>query len=144
MSDEVDAARARQLLQEAGRLGAAARAGASWPQIACLLGLGGVSTMFVVSLPLVVMADERLIWLPMVAMAVWLAILITVMVVFSRASKSGFGRRWGQAMGAWAVVWVVAVLGSTVWWKGQLWFAVTAGAALTLITTWGAWREARQ
>ena len=144
MTGEMDAARARHLLDEAGRLGSIARAGASWPHIAFLLGLGGVSTMFVVALHLVVRSDEHLVWLPMAAMGAWLAILVTVMVVFARASKAGFSRRWVQAMGAWALGWVVAMLGGTVWWKGQLWFAVTAGAALTLITTWGAWREARQ
>ena len=47
-------------------------------------------------------------------------------------------------MGAWALVWVVAMLGGTVWWKGQLWFTIAAALALTLVTTAGAWREARR
>lgn len=144
MKDDMNATRARELLDEAGRLGSAVRAGASWPHIACLLGIGGVSTMFIVSLHLVIRLDERLIWFPMSAMAVWLAILITTMVVFSRASKAGFGRRWQQAIGAWSVTWVIAIVGGTVWWPGELWFAIAAGVAVTVVTVGGAWREARQ
>lgn len=143
-AEPIDAARARELLNEAGRLGSAARAGASWPQIACLLGLGGVSTMFVVATYLVVHLDEHLIWFPMIAMGVWVAIPLTVMIVFTRASKAGFGHRWRQAIGGWGITWVVTVLGSTTWWKGELWFAITACLALTAVTTWGAWREARR
>lgn len=144
MTEPMDAARARALLDEAGRLGSAARAGASWPQIACLLGLGGVSTMFMVALHLVVGYDTHLVWLPMAAMGVWVAILISVMVAFTRANKTGFGRRWGQAMAAWGITWAVAMVGGTVWWRGELWFTLAAAAALTLVTVWGALREARR
>lgn len=143
MSD-LDPQQARDLLDQAGRLGSAARAGASWPQITCLLGIGGVSAMFAVAAYFVVRSDEHLIWFPMVVMGVWVAILITVMLRFARATKAGFGRRWGQAMGAWAVAWVVTVVGSTVWWRGELWFAIASAALLTLVTAAGAWREARQ
>ena len=144
MTDHLDPQQARDLLDQAGRLGAASRSGASWPQITMLLGLGGTSAMFVVALYLVVLADERLVWLPMAFMGLWLAILISTMVVFNRATKAGFGRRWGQAMGAWSVAWIITVIGSTVWWKGELWFAITSALLLTAVTAWGAWREARQ
>ena len=40
MTGEMDPARAPHLLDEAGRPGSIARAGASWPHIAFLLGLG--------------------------------------------------------------------------------------------------------
>ena len=135
---------ARALLEQAGRLGSAARSGAGWPHIALLLGLGGLSAMFTVALYLVGRLDERLVWLPMAVMFLWLAILISTMVVFNRATKAGFGRRWGQAMGAWSVAWIITVIGSTVWWKGELWFAITSALLLTAVTAWGAWREARQ
>ena len=135
---------ARELLEQAGRLGSASRAGASWPQVALLLGLGGISAMFTVALYLVVLADKRLVWLPMSVMLVWLAILTTMMVTFTRTTKVGFGRRWRTAMLAWAVAWVFSVIGGTVWWPGQLWFAVASALLLTAVTAWGAWREARQ
>lgn len=144
MNDHINAARARELLDEAGRLGSAARAGASWPHITCLLGIGGVSTMFIVSLYLVTRLDQRLIWFPMGAMAVWLAILIATMAVFNRASKAGFGRRWLQTIGAWSVTWLIAIMGGTVWWPGELWFAIAAGVAVTVVTAGGAWWEARR
>ena len=59
---------ARALLEQAGRLGSAARSGAGWPPIALLLGLGGLSAMFTVALYLVGRLDERLVWLPMAVM----------------------------------------------------------------------------
>lgn len=144
MTDHLDPGRARELLDQAGRLGAAARSGASWPQIAMLLGLGGLSAMFAIALHLVVIADDRLIWLPMVVMALWLGILATMMLVFGRSTKFGFGRRWRTAMLAWAAAWVFTIVGGTVWWKGQVWFALGSALLLTVVTAWGAWREARQ
>lgn len=141
---ELDAQRARDLLDRAAHVGSAARSGAGWPQIACLLGLGGVSSMFIVAVYLLTRADERLIWLPMVMMAGWLAILMGMMAVFSRSTKAGFGKRWRTAMTAWGITWAVAIIGSTVWWKGELWFTLAAIAALTIVTVAGAWREARQ
>ena len=144
MTSHLDPQQARDLLDQAGRLGSAARSGASWPQIACLLGIGGVSAMFAVALYFVGHTDGRLVALPLVVAGVWFAILITVMVRFARATKAGFGKRWGQAMAAWTVAWVFTVVGSTVWWVGELWFAIASAALLTLVTTLGAWREARQ
>lgn len=41
-------------------------------------------------------------------------------------------------------IWVLSIIGGTVWWQGQLWFAVVSALLLTAVTTWGAWREARQ
>ncbi len=144
MTEHPDPQRARDLLNEAGRLGAASRGGASWPQIALLLGLGGISAMFAVAVYLVVLANEHLIWLPMLVMGLWLGILTAMMLGFTRSTKLGFGRRWRTAMLAWAVAWVFTVVGGTVWWRGQLWFALASAALLTAVTAWGAWREARQ
>lgn len=135
---------ARDRLDEAGRLGAAARSGASWPQVALLLGLGGVSSMFMVAMTFVVRVDERFVFLPMVLMLVWIGILSLVMLVFTRATKVGFGRRWRRAMRAWGLTWVVAIIGGTVWWQGEIWFAVAAAVALTLVTVIPAWNEARR
>lgn len=142
--EDMDPQRARDLLDRAAHVGSAARSGAGWPQIACLLGLGALSAMFMVAVYLVAVADERLIWLPMVTMAVWLAILMVVMGAFSRSTKAGFGQRWRAAMTAWGITWVAAILGSTIAWKGELWFTVVAIVALTVVTVAGAVREARQ
>ena len=143
MTSHLDPQQARDLLDQAGRLGAASRSGASWPQIALLLGLGGISAMFAVAVYLVGLADDHLVWLPMVVMGLWLGILTAMMVGFGRSTKVGFGRRWRTAMLVWAVAWVFTVVGSTVWWRGQLWFALGSALMLTVVTTWGAWREAR-
>lgn len=140
----LDAARARELLNEAGRLGSASRSGASWPAIGTMLGLGATSSMFMVALHLVTLSDEGLVWLPLVVMGVWLAILIGTMTVFTRATKAGFGRRWTQGMLAWSVVWVLSIVGGTVWWPGQLWFTLASIAALTVVTAATAWNEARR
>lgn len=134
---------ARALLEQAGRLGSAARSGAGWPHIALLLGLGGLSAMFTVALYLVGRLDERLVWLPMAVMFLWLAILTVMMVVSNRATKAGFGGRWRTAMLVWAAAWVFSVVGGTVWWRGELWFAIASALLLTAVTTWAAWREAR-
>lgn len=135
---------ARNLLHQADQLGAAARSGASWPQIALLLGLGGVSSMAMIAMPLVAQINERLVAIPMLAMLVWIGIFTTVMVVFNRATKAGFGRRWRRAMLSWGLTWVVCIIGSTVWWKGEIWFSLVAAAALTLVTIIPAWNEARR
>lgn len=144
MTDHLDPQQARDLLDRAGRLGAASRSGASWPQIALLLGLGGISAMFAVALYLVVLADEHLVWLPMVVMGLWLGILTAIMLGFGTSTKFGFGHRWRTAMLAWALAWVFTIVGSTVWWRGELWFAIASALLLTVVTSWGAWREARQ
>lgn len=142
--EDMDPQRARDLLDRAAHVGSAARSGAGWPQIACLLGLGGVSSMFIVAVHLLPLTNEGLIWLPMVTMGLWIAILTGVMVTFTRVTKSGFGRRWGTAIAAWAITWVVAIVGSTTLGKGELWFTGVAIVALTVVTVAGAWREARQ
>lgn len=144
MTEPVDPQQARELLERAGQLSAASRSGAGWPQITMLLGLGASSSMFMVALHLVMLADERLVWLPMVIMLLWLAILSVTMLGFARATKVGFSRRWWTVILVWGVVWVVSMLGITVWWPGQLWFAVTAALVLTVVCTFGGWREARR
>ncbi|MDO5533057.1 MAG: hypothetical protein Q4F65_00195 [Propionibacteriaceae bacterium] len=135
---------ARDLLDQADRLGAASRAGAGWPQISLLLGLGGLSSMLAVSLYLVVLIEPSLVWVPMAVFGVWLAILTATALTFTRATKVGFGGRWRTAMMAWTFAWLFTVLGTTVWWRGELWFALVAAGLLTVVTTLGAWREARR
>ena len=53
---------ARALLEQAGRLGSAARSGAGWPHIALLLGLGGLfdNAWFFVAAPVAAFATDRL------------------------------------------------------------------------------------
>lgn len=58
--------------------------------------------------------------------------------------KVGFGRRWAQTMGAWGILWAVTMFGTTRLWKGEVWFVIVSIAALTALTTWGAWREVRR
>ncbi|MFT3876761.1 MAG: hypothetical protein QM708_10135 [Propioniciclava sp.] len=135
---------ARRLLEQAGQLGAAAQSGASWPQIALLLGLGGVSSMAVIAIWLVLLVDVRLLFIPMLAMLAWTGILLTVTIVFTRATKAGFGRRWLRAMLIWGLTWTFCMIGGAVWWKGEIWFTVASALALTLVTVVPAWKEARQ
>lgn len=135
---------ARDLLQEAGRLGAASRTGASWPHIAMLLGLGAISSLSLISFWLVGRFDESLIVIPLVAMLVWMGIFLAIMMVFGRSTKRGFGRRWITFIAIWGVLWIIGVgLGTTIA-VNQLWFTLAIATAITLNSAIGAWLEARK
>lgn len=135
---------AQQLLQEAGRLGAAARSGASWPHITMLLGLGAISSLSLISFWLVGRFDESLIPIPLLGMLVWLGIFMAVMLTFGRSTKRGFSKRWITFIAIWAGLWVIGVgLGTTVA-ANQLWFTLGMAAAITANSVIGAWLEARK
>lgn len=139
---EPNRSEAQQLLEQAHALGATTTAGASWPQLAMLLGLGGISSMFVV---LMGTGASKAIYLPvMFTMFVWLAILIITGMVFTRNAKVGFGRRWVSTIGAWAVLWIIAMVAGPFLFEGQLWFFLLMAALITAATTAGAWIEARR
>lgn len=134
---------ARELLQEAGRLGAASRAGASWPHIAMLLGLGAISSLSLLSFWLVGQFNESLIALPMMAMLVWLAIFMGFMLANGRTTKLGFTRRWMTFMGIWAGLWILGTVVGLVFFPGSLWFFIAISTAITANSVIGAWREVR-
>ncbi len=139
MSDQMDPRLARELLEQADSAGATARAGASWPHIAGLLGMGAASSLALVALAYV---PPALTWLPMMLLFVWIGALLAFGGVFGRSIKHGFGRRWRTTMLAWGVVWALGVVGVTWLFAGQLWFLVVASVALTVVTLVGAWVEA--
>jgi hypothetical protein len=142
MSATPDREQAQELLSRAGQLGTAATSGAGWPQLAMLLGLGAVSSMFVI---LMGTGAGRDIYLPvMFTMFAWVAILIVTGVVFSRSSKAGFGKRWATTMFAWGILWGVAILIGPNFFAGQPWFFITMAALITAVTTAGTWIEARK
>ncbi|CAM3171769.1 hypothetical protein ACSL103130_12700 [Actinomyces slackii] len=143
-SADLDAEQARELLAQAQRLDSATRSGASLVPSAFLLALGALCSMFVVTMHLVMLTDERLVWLALTAFLPWLAILLAAMTTSIRYVKVGFGRRWAQTMGAWGILWAVTMFGTTRLWKGEVWFVIVSIAALTALTTWGAWREVRR
>lgn len=144
MSEQLTPDEARDLLGKADQLGAAAQSGASWPQIALLLGLGGVSSMAILGMTLATGTNRLYMFIPMGFMLAWLGILTVIMLAFHRVTKVGFGRRWRRAILTWGLTWVVAIIGSTVWWQGEIWFAVVAAVALTVVTVVPAWTEARR
>lgn len=138
------AGEAQALLAQADQIGASVRTGAGWPQIATLLGLGAVSAMGVVALGLAAQAPGTPVVLSIVTMMVWILIFTTMAAVFTQANKRGFGVRWAYYIGAWALLWVAAmVLGGTVL-EGELWFSALMAALITLTTTACAWYEARR
>lgn len=143
-AQQPDAAQARALLVQAERLGASTRSRASAAPSLFLLALGGLCSMLVVALHLVALTDEHLVWLPLVVAVPWLAILLIAFIAFHRSTKTGFSRRWLQVMATWGALWLLVTPGMTILWRGELWFALTGIGAITAVTTWGAWREARQ
>jgi hypothetical protein len=140
----LDARQAQELLEQADRITASVRSGAGWPQIATLLGLGAVSSVSVIALTLAARVPGTPMVLPIVAMMAWILIFSTMGLVFGRTSKRGFGTRWGLYIGAWAVLWTVAMLVGGTYFQGELWFAGVMAALLTVTTTAGAWYEARR
>ncbi len=134
---------AREMLQEAGRLGAASRAGASWPHIAMLLGLGAISSLSLLSFWLVGQFNESYIALPMVAMLVWLGIFMAFMLANGRSTKLGFTRRWMTFMGIWAGLWILGTVVGLVFFPGSMWFFIAVSSAITANSVIGAWREVR-
>lgn len=132
---------ARELLEQAARTASTTRAGASWPQLAGLLGLGGASSLALVALAYV---PTELVALPLLLFLGWLGALFGFVGVFSRAVKRGFGRRWIGTLLGWGALWLVGIFGIYWWFPGQSWFLATVSAALCLVTLLGAWLEARQ
>lgn len=143
-ANQPSAQAARELLQQAGRLGAAARTGASWPHITMLLGMGAISSLSLISFWLVGRFDESLIAIPLIAMLIWLGIFMAVMLAFGRSTKRGFGKRWIAFMSIWAALWTIGVLLGTTIAINQLWFTLTIASAITLNSAVGAWVEAKK
>lgn len=136
----INAARARELLAQADRTGATARAGASWSAIALLMTIGAGSSTALVGMWL---AGPGLLGLPLSLFFVWLFIGFAMHYRFGNSVKRGFSRRWLISIGLWGVTWTTAVfvtepgaIGDNVWVVGALSLALTAIAAV------GAWREA--
>lgn len=142
---QVSADEARALLERAQQVGSATTAGASWPQIATLMVIGASSSMAMVGLGLAAEGAGRLAAISvMVVFLVWLGIALAMAFVFGRSTKRGFAKRWGVAMGLWAVLWVTGVsLGSTVFAGSLVWHVAVAGV-ITLVTVAIAWLEARR
>ena len=139
MTDPLDPQRAQELLNQADQQDATARAGASWPHIAGLLGMGAASSLALVALAYV---PPSLTWLPMALLFIWLGALLAFGGVFGHAVKRGFGTRWRLTMLLWGLAWVVGIVGTSWLFAGQVWFVVVASAALTVIALVGAWIEA--
>ncbi|MCI9888012.1 hypothetical protein JT358_06000 [Micrococcales bacterium 31B] len=87
-------------------------------------------------------APSGMIAIPISLLMLWIALSFTVMTVFNRGAKRGFGKRWVITIILWGVAWMVSVIGALNWFADQTWFLVAACAALTAITVAGAWVEA--
>lgn len=131
---------ARTLLNQADGLGRQAVAGASWPAVAFLLGLGAMSSIGALGLGV---TSGAAYFAVMFAMLVWLGVLMTFLLVFRRSTKHGFGRRWNVYIAVWAAAYVVA-MGVNAGAEGTrlLWSCLTAGLLL-VVTSVCAWYEAR-
>lgn len=141
MSAQPSPDEARALLDQAARSASTARAGAGWPQIAGLMGMGGASSL---ALPALAFAPEGLVGLPMTLLFIWIGALFAFGAVFSRSVKRGFGRRWTTTIVLWGICWVAGVVGVSWVFEGQMWFLVLASSAITVVTLVGAWIEARR
>ena len=132
---------ARALLEQASGVGRQALAGASWPSIAFLLGLGAMSSIGCLGLGVTSGAAYFAI---MIAMMVWLAVLMTFWLVFRSSEKRGFARRWNAYMGAWGVSYVIAVVANAGAEGTRLWLSCLTAALLLVVTAVCAWYEARR
>ncbi len=139
MTGPLDPDQARALLRQADGAAATARAGASWPHIAGLMGLGAASSLALVALAYV---PPTLLWLPLTLLFAWVGALFVFAGRFGRAVKRGFGRRWTLTLIIWGALWIVTVFGTSWWFADQTWFLIASALALT-VTAWvGAWAEA--
>ncbi len=132
---------ARALLDQAARADSTAKSGASWPQIAILLGMGGASSL---ALPALIYIPEELRILPMLLLMVWIGALLVFSFIFGRSVKHGFGKRWMMTMGLWGIIWIGGISGASWVFPGELWFVAVASAGLTIVSLGGAWLEARR
>jgi hypothetical protein len=132
---------ARTLLSQADGLGRQAVAGASWPSIAFLLGLGAMSSIGCLGLGV---TTGTAYFAVMFAMMGWLAVLMTFWLVFRSSEKRGFARRWNAYMGAWGVSYVIAVVANAGAEGTRLWLSCLTAALLLVVTACCAWYEARR
>ncbi|MGY5766301.1 hypothetical protein ACXET9_14000 [Brachybacterium sp. DNPG3] len=130
---------AQALLARAAQAESTTRTGASWPQIAGLLGLGAASSL---ALPAIAFAPTEMLALPLTLMILWITASIVFMTVFSRSVKRGFGKRWITAIVAWGILWTIGIVGTTTVFAGQIWFLAIMSGLLTALTLVGAWIEA--
>ena len=98
---------ARIMLDRVGQLGASASAGASWAHIATLLTLGSATALGTLALGVTTGAAFVTV---LVAMMVWVIISISFMVIFGRATRLGFGKRWPAYMVSWGIAYVIAIV----------------------------------
>lgn len=89
MTGKIDPQLAHELLARADGGGATARAGASWPHVAGLLGMGASSSLAIVAFAYV---PTPLIWLPMGLLFVWF-----VVVASSTLSAITLAGAWVEA-----------------------------------------------
>lgn len=141
MSSSPTPEQARALLAQASQAEATTRSGASWPQIAGLLGLGASSSL---ALPALAYVPSDLVALPVILMMLWVVASLVFMMVFGRSVKHGFGKRWVITIVTWGVLWGVGVFGTSTWFVGETWFLVASCALLSVVTLIGAWIEASQ
>jgi hypothetical protein len=139
-----NAGQAQALLDQANHVGSSVRAGASWPAISSLLGLGAVSSMGIIALTYARLASDTSAALPGTFMGVWGLIYLATALFFTRTNKRGFGLRWGVYMGLWGALWFTGMMLSGFIFRGELWFAGLMAALLTISTTSCAWYEARR
>src|SRR5690349_998293 len=131
---------ARTMLDRVGQLGAGASAGASWAHIATLLTLGSATAMGTLALGVTTGAAFVTV---MVAMLVWVIISIGFMVIFGRATRLGFGKRWPAYIVSWGIAYGIAIaLVSSA--EGQgLGRGVIGACLITVVTVTSAVIEAR-
>src|SRR5690606_26979742 len=109
---------------------------------AFLIGLAGVSSMFVLAVGTLPLTDVKHMLVFVAGLLGWLIVLTLGLIIGGRVFSRGFNTRWGLAMGGWGAAFGIAVglgLGLEL---PEPWFWVMAPvvAAPALV---GAWLELR-
>lgn len=123
-----------------GQLGAAATAGASWAHIATLLIIGSATSMGTLAMSLTTGAAYVI---ATVAMMIWVFIAIIFMIIFGRATRIGFKKRWPAYMVAWAIAYGIAIVIASSSAGENLVGGIIGAGLIAIVTVTGAVIEAR-
>lgn len=142
-TDAPTPAQAQALLARATAIGAASTNAAAWPVAMIFTSLAILGSMLMIGMQIVSVTGYGA---PLLAASVgiWAAATACIWPMFQRSTKAGYTRRFLTSLGAYFVLYAVALgVGVSLFRQGNLWFYIPAAIVLAGIGLAAAFRELR-
>jgi hypothetical protein len=136
-------AEAQELLAKAQSIGATSINAAAWPVAMVFTSLAILGSMLMIGMHIVSHTGYGA---PILAEAVgiWAAATACIRPMFQRSTKAGFTKRFLTSLGAYMVLYGIALgAGASLFRDGNLWYYASAAVVLAGVGLAGAFRELR-